>query len=412
VDQILVTEDLQRNGQLEVAGGPLGLMKMVDGCLVANVEEHLDVVWRKWKGRQITAAGQGIAAEASVDEDPLRVCQKGIELLDAILAERTVDLSLSEIALDQVAKFRAAQVAQRNGEAPVLAGLPLPWPNLNKAMGGLEPGMTVLGGAESAGKTAFAVDAMLAIAAGGVGCGYLTNDGSRVQWVQRLLARMSETSLPAAKNGFAKFEKLELMDNIARVVVPGMRIAVEKVLDLRDVLTLARVWRRTIDMKLLVVDFVQKLGVRELGRQEFDTRLRVSTCSNRISNMALDMDIPVLVLSQLRRAGKGEDVEPQLVDLKESGTLEEDAQKVLLLWKDDAWCAAADARIENRTKHVRAVNVKVAKNKDGERDTLHQFWLLPPYFKFEENMGGFPEDGSDPFDRVGPHKMTAKGLGL
>jgi len=156
-------------------------------------------------------------------------------------------------------------------------------------------------------------------------------------------------------------------------------------------------WARGLKIRkgldLLTVDYAELVRASELGRMDSDDMRRITLVSHRLKALAYELDVPILLLSQLDRSVEKEEREPRLSDLRWSGAIEQDADVVTFLWIDQHKRAAMEdpdkpqahnsARrgVRDATKHKRPVWLTKAKDKDGGQGRM-PLWLLPPYFTF------------------------------
>jgi replicative DNA helicase len=142
---------------------------------------------------------------------------------------------------------------------------------------------------------------------------------------------------------------------------------------------------------LVTLDYVQLVEASELGRMSGDDRVRTGLVSRRLKKLALELRIPVVMLSQLSRSGDQREGRPRLTDLRDSGCLEQDASKVMMLYKDEEKAEAMDGENPEATKHKRPIWVDLQKHKNGECGRM-EFWMFPPYFRMERAAPGFGDD--------------------
>lgn len=199
-------------------------------------------------------------------------------------------------------------------------------------------------------------------------------------------------SLPKLKHGFAKESQLAAI-RAARDELAPLRMWIRT--DLRDVAAI-RMWaiqKHAQDgLGMLTVDYVQQVQAAELGWQAGNAVARMTHVIGRFKALASELEIPILVLSQLSRTqehqGRGD---PKLSDLRDSGALEQDADKVLFVYVDPKKRKQMDGDNEGATKHKRPVWFRLEKHKDGETGGL-RMWMLPPYFNFVEAEGEWEDD--------------------
>jgi replicative DNA helicase len=263
---------------------------------------------------------------------------------------------------------------------------------------GLEPGITIIAGRPSAGKTT--LEDMLShhAAKNGIAVGRVTLDSTRASLLARAQCRIAGVSMPKLKHGFGRRNQIEACRD-ARNEIGKLRMWIRT--DLADVASI-RMWalerKRKDGMGMLTIDYAQQVRASELGRAESDRVARMTHVIARLKKLALDeLEIPVLVLSQLNRQSEKDGNDPGLSDLRDSGALEQDADKVIMLYIDKKKRKEMDEADPTATKHKRPVVFGVAKHKDGETAAM-EYWLYPPYFRFEPARKDF-EDDALPSDR-------------
>lgn len=405
VDILTVCEEMRRCGKLDEAGGTRLLENLVDSTpTAAHGEYYLDIVRQKHILRRTIEICRQVEFEAYQQErgDTFlkSVSPRFIEIVSDVSREPTN----IEVMKKRVAEFRAAKVARENGETVRSMGLETPWPILTEMLGGLEPGMTIVAGRPSAGKTTFESQIRTHIASLGIPVCAVSLDSPREELLDRDLARKSGVSLPKAKQGFAKESQLASMDEAADLLGPYPMEITTRDRDIRTICTWIRAQKMTRDVKLATVDYVRLVQASEMGTKEHDATARVSLVSGRLKSLSIELGIPIILLVQLNREFAKGDKPPQLSDLSDSGSLEQDASKVIFLHIDQkARKAMEDAEV-GATKHKRPVWVDVAKNKNGETGPL-SFWMLPPYFRFDLCNDG---RGFDAANTAGKSKKGAR----
>jgi replicative DNA helicase len=404
VDTVLVTDLLRKEGHLDVAGGTMAVVAMVDDCTTTETTPyHVDIVYRDWQRRRVIEKAREIIEQAADADDGDRLAMAAAAEFDGLLQFRAPEHTNSDVLLASVEKWREAFRKREEGRKDVYE-LDLPWDKMNEALNGLQPGMIVIGGRTSAGKTSLEGEIMLHLAERGHFVARFTNDSPREELIERMAARKAEVSLPAMAAGYAGDRKLSFVTDFAKAELKRLPMLIDdRTVDVKDICAMARALKRKQNMRVMSVDYIQAVRARDLGGRESDPRIRVSHVATKLKQLALELKIPILVLSQLRREAESADRsgEPELVDLMESGVIEQDARQVVLLWQDK-WGAQADALhvenggnpCDNPTRHLRAVWAKVAKYKGGPREHKCALWMEPAYFKFsEDKAAAFPQNG-------------------
>jgi replicative DNA helicase len=236
---------------------------------------------------------------------------------------------------------------------------------LDAFTGGFHEGEAILIGARaSVGKTALAGSLALRLALnGGVSSLLVTLEQPRVDLCERMGVSLAEVDLLRVRNGDLRPFEIAKIADAARRLKPLPIYFDDKSKGLREVTSAIRLAKIHFGVRLAIVDYIQLIGSSEQRRMT--PYERVTEASRALKLLARDVEMPVIVLSQLNREVDGE---PELVHLKESGSLEQDADLVLLLWSAEC--------------HT-IVNVKIAKQRSGPKGTL-QLRFEKQYARFED----------------------------
>lgn len=252
-----------------------------------------------------------------------------------------------------------------------VVGVPTGYPDLDRITQGFQPGnLIILAARPGMGKSAFAicVAAKLTSERRGLPVGFWTLEMSKPEILQRMLSMGSGIDVPRIRAPWHLSDEEE-----AKLIQAAGRIAVLP-LDIREPATLrplelraqVRRWKQqNPEAALVVVDYLQLM---EGGKHSENRTQEVSHISRMLKVLAREMEVPVLALSQLSRAVESRgDKRPMLSDLRESGSIEQDADVVVFLYRDDYY------NPQSETPGV--VEVIVAKNRNGETGTARLGFL-------------------------------------
>lgn len=395
IDLVTLEAALRNADQLDRVGGTSRLVGLIDDTpTAAHAEYYCQIVREKWMLRRTVTIAESVQLDAmKCPENVEDFCRQVPDRFTGLNIEEASEKSNIEVMEHNIVRWEDA-VAYREGDqtkAPAI-GMATPFSGLTGMMAGLETGITILAGRPSAGKTTLEDMLSLHVAEMGVPVGRVTLDSTRASLLGRAQCRTAGVSMAKLKHGFAGRKQL------AAIREASERIAKLKMwvrTDLSDVASI-RMWaleRRRLDgMGLLTIDYVQQVRASELGRSEADEVRRMTHVIGQLKKLAIDeLNIPVLVLSQLSRRSDQDKEDPGLTDLRGSGALEQDADKVMILSVDRKKRKEMDEKKVGATKHKRPVLLQVAKHKDGECGPL-EFWMYPPYFRFEEAMPDWEDD--------------------
>lgn len=391
VDLLTIGEELRSRGVMDRIGGPTALDKFVDATPTQeHCEHYAEIVLSKWRARGVIETARETESEAYGDEDGNELVGKAIEKLSSLLGYQDARGSNFDLAMQRIKRFRDAKA----GIAPAI-GIELPWGKLTSVTCGLEPGIFIVAGRPSSGKTTFEDQVADYVTGKGVRVGRATMDSTREELLERTMCRRAGVSLPKLKFGYARESQIDEMEKAATHFREAPMSINDWDTDITAISTWWRLLRRRLGMELATVDYAQLIMAEEMGRQNWDVTARVTYVSQRLKRLAVqELKIPIMVLCQLNRLVEQEKREPQLSDLKDSGGLEQDAHKVLFLYVDAKKRRLMEEGRPGATKHKRPVWANVLKHKGGDTQKV-ALWMYPAYFRFEvaqDQSGDFADD--------------------
>ncbi len=346
-DLITVGEELRRSGELEQVGGDYYLTELTTHVAsAANVEYHARIITEKSLLRKLIetmTVHVGEAYDPSAD---------AFELLDQVESDifRISDTQLRRAAtsMNQVLKDTLSRLEAIHGRESGITGVPTGFRALDNLTGGWQPSdLIIIAARPSMGKTAFALAAARNAALHQrepVGVAIFSLEMSAGQLAQRLLTSEARVDAQAARTGrlsdddWPKLARAAGRLSSAPVYIddtPGLSI-----LELR---AKCRRLKAEHDIGLVVVDYLQLMHgttqVRSANREQ-----EIAQISRSLKGLAKELNVPVLALSQLSRAveTRGGDRRPQLSDLRESGSIEQDADVVSFIYRAERYGITVD----------------------------------------------------------------------
>lgn len=391
IDTLTVSERLQAEGLIDRIGGFTALTQLVDATPTAtHGEYYFDIVRTKYELRQVIEACRQGEMDAHTDTTAAAVASTLQEHLAGIGDGPVEVASNADVCAGILQGWRDAS----DGKPPAI-GILTPWESLTRVLCGLDEGVIIVAGRPSAGKTTLEDQIALCAAETHIPVGRVTLDSTRRQLLGRSICRLAGVSMPKMKFGFGRKDQhadaLGAASDISELPIYFN----DRDTDIAQICAWARYQKRQHNIGLLTLDYIQLVGAACMGRQEWDAVARVTHVSKTLKALSYELGIPVLVLSQLSRLMEQENREPKLSDLRDSGAIEQDANKVLFVYVDAKKRKEMEGGSRGATKHKRPVWFSVMKHKDGETGAI-PMWLYPPYFRFEECA-----KGSNPFDDDG-----------
>lgn len=349
-DVIAVSNELEKTGAMTRAGG-IGYLFELTTLVgsVASVGYYADIVRQKAIRRRLHGAGQRITQMGSATEgDPLKLVDEAQQELEQVARNTRVDVHAVGDSL--------GATIDRLSERPEF--MSTGFESLDKLIGGLAGGnLIVLGARPGEGKTIFGMNLATMLARRGMVV-YVSLEMSEDELQLRLISQFGEVHMKSLRNHALNDEQWKRVA-IARQKMQGAPIFID---DRSTTLAEMRAYIRSVSRRGqlagVVVDYLQLMegGDPKQSRQEF-----VGSMSRQLKLMAKQLGVPVIALSQLNRLVEGRKSRvPILSDLRESGSIEQDADVVLLLSYDRA--KPGD------------LTVSVAKNRHGENGEVSLIW--------------------------------------
>ena len=367
VDTVTVAGELEKSGELKFAGGYDYLNKLIDGIPEQiSIKDYIDVIRDRATLRRIirTAEGvvqQGFEPAAHTDEILENLQEEIIKIADS---EIRLGFSSSEQIVPETMKLIDDIQADR-GEG---FGIKSNYYDLDNMTGGFQPSdLIVVAARPSMGKTAFALNVALNMAKAGKTVGFFSIEMSRHQIMMRLLAIESRVGMAAIRTGKPHFTQKEWSDlELAARQLEQTKFFVDDSasLSIIEMKTRARRLHKDMGVDVVFVDYLQLMKVTGEQLRRSDSRAQeVAVISASLKELAKELNIPVVALAQLNRSpeqrgGRG-DQGPryQLSDLKESGAIEQDADVIIFLHRED--------QVNKDTERSGEADLIVAKQRNG-----------------------------------------------
>ena len=385
VDLMTVGNELTRRGTLDGVGGAPYLLQAVRFVpTTANTRTYIQIVQEKSTLRRLISAAQTIQRQCYAQSDSLAdVLHNAERLIFDIVMRRAGAETL--VPLNKVLMSTFDQIEELSRLKGRLSGVPTGLYDLDRMLTGLHGGELVLVGARPAmGKTSMALIILLeAGKKSGKSVAFFSLEMSREQLATRLIS--SEAFLDNKKLMTGKLSP----DDWDKVTLASAALAHTKIfIDDNPSLSVADMnakCRRVEDLGMVVIDYLQLMqssgsGTKYAGENRQQV---VADISRALKIMAKELHVPVLCLSQLSRANESRsDKRPMLSDLRESGAIEQDADVVMFLYRDDYYNKDSDKR--NQAECI------IAKNRRGETTTIPLQWL-PEFTAFSSLERNYEE---------------------
>jgi len=353
VDMITVSNYLKASKILTAAGGASYLAALTDRTPdVANISYHCGILIEHSTLREIKMVGQFIC-NSDYEAKPLLE-----ETLNRLYGIRSVDQGSEPKPLRKIASEVIADAMMLSEGHLADVGLPTNISALDDMIT-IKPGkQIILAGGPSTGKTSLALQIADLVAASGKSVLLFSLEMMADELATRLLARRTAAHFDAISKGrLDKYYMGKLEQELATIGDMPLWICDNPDVTATDIRALARKHQLRHRLDLVVVDYLQ-LVTPPKGPKNRSRENEVSEVSRGLKKLAMALPVPCLTLSQLNRKGQGEDKRPQLTDLRESGSIENDADIVVFIYRPDIKSPVAELLIaKNRNGPVGDVDM-------------------------------------------------------
>ena len=362
-DLLLLRDELKNRSQLEETGGAEYLVKIAESVpSSANVEQYLQIVKDKQMMRElISAAGEVLTEAFETAGDAAEKLDRAEQKIFNVTQKK---ITGSAVSIKQLLTEAFEAIDRREGHH--ITGLPTGFAELDDLTCGLQNGeMIVIAGRPSMGKTSFAMNIAEHIGAdNNISVAFFSLEMSKQQLAERMLCSRAMMDSQIVRKGM-------INDNQYQELVHAASELSEKPIFVDDTPGItplelrgkARRLRSRYGIKCIFIDYLQLMsqGGKVESRQQ-----EVSEISRYLKALARELEIPVIVLSQLNRSPEGrEGHRPRMSDLRESGSIEQDADVVVLLHREDYY-----HRGEQDYQETNSAEIIIAKQRNGPTDTI------------------------------------------
>ena len=340
----------------------------------ANVKYYADIVADKSMMRKLI----------KLNEEISNICYAGKEPLESVL--ETTEKSVFDLlqrrgaedytAIKEIVLTALDRIEKASKNKGVVTGIPTGFIDLDYKLSGLQPSDLILVAARpSMGKTAFVLNIAQYVAfRKEKGVVIFSLEMAKEQWVNRLFALEAQVDSQALRTGNLKDSDWEKLIEGAGIIgqsnliiddTPGISVS--------EVRSKCRKYKLEHDIQLIIIDYLQLMSGRVGSRVE-SRQQEISEISRSLKALARELNVPVVALSQLSRAVESRpDKRPMLSDLRESGAIEQDADVVMFIYRDEYYNRDSD--------YKKQADIIIAKQRNGPVGTVHLAWLAD-YTKF------------------------------
>jgi replicative DNA helicase len=369
VDIITVVEELTKAGHIESVGGAYEVVKLTNAVVsAANIESHAKIIAEKFILRSLINVSSSIICAAYEDDtdafDLVEYAEKSILHIGNTSSQGGM-VGIQSVVMDAISKINE----WRKNDS-TLTGIPTGFPELDRATRGWQNGdLIVIAARPSGGKTAMALNLIRNAALNPVKPVVVAAWSLEMKatfLVLRMLAAESEIILHKIQTGRLTDDEMDKLMRKGADVLNRANIYFDEnsSVTMKSLKSKARRLKKKNNLGLIVIDYLQLMsGDASRGNREQE----ISTISRELKNLAQELDVPVIALSQLSREGAKNvswEVPPPPSALRESGAIEQDADVIIMLWGANETEQAQDPSLEGKRK------IRIVKQRNGVLLTL------------------------------------------
>jgi replicative DNA helicase len=358
IDVLSVASKLKEKKQINEIGGNSYLNELMGNVpSTVNIRHYADLVYKKHILRSLIDASENIATQAYAETDQdvadiLDSAEKSIFRVSSNMNVKNGFVSIKQGLMDTV-----EQIEYLREHKDEVRGVPTGFPDIDNLLAGLQKSdLIILAARPSIGKTTFALDIARNVALSGRAVGIFSLEMSAGQLVQRMLSAESRVDAWSIRTGHglttANFSTLqEAASRLQKAPIYIDDQAGNSIVKMRAV---ARRLKSEHGLELIVIDYLQLIH----ASKNYDNMVnQITEISHALKQLARELDVPVLALSQLSRAIETRGGKPRLSDLRDSGTIEQDADVVMFLHRED--------RYKDQAEKDNIVEVLIEKHRNG-----------------------------------------------
>jgi len=392
VDMRTVVSQLRKSGTLELAGGAYYIAELTSKVSsAANIEYHARIVIEMAIKRELIRIASQVHTDAY--EDTTDVFQLLDKTEQAIFKISDSNLRKNYDSMRDLMKMAINEIQERKNHKDGLTGIASGFTKLDRLTSGWQKSeLVIIAARPGMGKTAFIVSALRNAAVDFKSpVAIFSLEMSSIQLVNRLISAEAELESEKIKRAnLADFEWQQLVHKTNRLTEAPIYIDDTPALSILELRAKCRRLKAEHNVQLIVIDYLQLMRGDIVGGGNREQE--IASISRALKGIAKELNVPVIALSQLSRAveTRGGDKRPQLSDLRESGSIEQDADMVMFLYRPEYYKLLED---ENGMPTQGMAELIIAKNRSGSLDTV-KLKFIGKFTKFADYDEVF-QSGSD-----------------
>jgi replicative DNA helicase len=403
IDTVLLIERLRKSGDFDRVGGAGYLAEILQSVpTAANAVYYAEIVRDKATLRSLIHASTEILRDAYDDaQAPQEMVGQAEQKIFAILDSRSAG-QVQQI--DAILQEAMSRLDRRIKHGHATGGIETGFTDFDNLTGGLiNSELVILAGRPSMGKTAFALNLAEYITMKlGVTTLFVSLEMSSIELADRMVCTLAQVSSQRLRNGtIGNAERAKLVEKMAELSQAPLFVDDTPSRTITEIAAAARRLKRRSNLGLVIIDYLQLI---EPDNPRDPRQEQVARIARRLKGMARELKVPVVCLAQLnRQAEAARENRPRLSHLRESGAIEQDADVVIFVHREE-YFAATD---EEREKSAGQAELIVAKQRNGPTDVVKLHWFKDftqfrnaerrPYEEFEHYNTADSYSGGEPF---------------
>ena len=375
-DLVTVSNQLIESGELEQVGGPSYLAELLEQTIsAANIKTHAQIIADKSMARKIISVGQGIVDQGySQDYEDIQQFVDTAEANVYNVTQKTASNGL--VGASELVKTSLEKLEELYAKQDDVTGVPSGFIELDEMTSGFQPGeLIIIAARPSMGKTAFSLNVTLnACLREKKKIAYFSVEMAKEQMMMRMLSIASKIPMGELRNGTLNDKAWpKLISTAATMSEAPVFIDDTSGISPYEIRSKLRRLASKVGVDMIIVDYLQLMSLK----QKVESREReVSEISKTLKAVAKEFQIPVIALAQLNRGVEGRtDRRPMLSDLRESGSIEQDADIIMMLFREDYY--------DRDNPDIKGVaEVIIGKQRNGPTGTVKLRWM-PEYGLFD-----------------------------
>ncbi|HOV13198.1 MAG TPA: replicative DNA helicase [Spirochaetota bacterium] len=374
VDIITLREILKSLGMLDKVGGSEYISSLIDKIpTTANIEYYSEIVKSKSMLRQLIYVSSDVISKSFSNPHDVKSLIDDAEKRIFDINQDLYTTSLSPIAT--VLSESINEILNTKNKQGELSGIPSGYPDLDEKTDGFQKSeLIVIAARPSMGKTSFGLNlATNAALKFKKKIGVFSCEMSKSSLVRRMLCSEAQVNELFLKKGmFSKQDEDKLVRAAGKLYETTIIFDDTPNIPILELRSKARKMKKDYEVDLIIIDYLQLITVGDEMGKNAPRHEQIAYVSRSLKGLARDLNVPVIALAQLNRGleNRGDDSKPRLSDLKDSGSIEQDADVIIFIHKEQQ-----KEEIQQMSRDVENREIIIGKNRNGPTDTIKMVFL-------------------------------------